>query len=78
MDILLGDELELKRQSGEISRLQGFLDYQIEGDATQFLFNWQRHLVLRTELHDFKFFKQEIDVQLDLKVDIHSKKLSSR
>jgi hypothetical protein len=72
MDVLLGDELELKRQTGEIDRLDDFLKYQINGDATQFLFNWSRHQQLRTELHDFKFFKDDLDVHLDLKVNAKS------
>lgn len=68
MDVLLGDELDLKRQTGEITRLQDFLDYQINGDATQFLFNWHKHQSLLTELHDYRFFRHDLDVQLDLKV----------
>ncbi|KAJ3087204.1 hypothetical protein HK102_011592, partial [Quaeritorhiza haematococci] len=67
MDILLGDELELKRQIGEIERLDEFLKYQQMGDATQFLFCWARHQQLRSELHDFAHFRNEIDVQLDVK-----------
>lgn len=68
MDVLLGDELELERQSQEIERLDRFLEYQISGNAQQFLFNWQKHQSVRSEMHDFKFFRHDIDVQLDLKV----------
>lgn len=68
MDILLGDELELRRQLGEADRLEDFLRYQKSGDPTQFLFNWARHQKIRTELHDFRFFRDEIDVNLDVKV----------
>ena len=68
MDVLLGDELELSRQTGEIERLEQFLEYQINGDATNMLFNWSKHQTLLSELHDFKHFKNDLDVQLDLKV----------
>ncbi|KAJ1548647.1 hypothetical protein HK405_001325 [Cladochytrium tenue] len=67
LDTLLGDEVELKRQLAEIEFLEAFLRYQQNGDATQFLFNWVRHQHFRTELHDFRFFRKEIDVDLDVK-----------
>ncbi|KNC97606.1 uncharacterized protein SPPG_07075 [Spizellomyces punctatus DAOM BR117] len=66
--VLLGDELELARQLAEIDRLEDFLKYQQEGDATTFLFNWSKHQQCRANLHDFRFFRNEIDVQLDAKV----------
>ena len=66
---LLGDELELKRQQGEINMLDTFLEYQrTGGDACNMLFNWSKHQQIRQELHEFQHFKNEIDVQLDLKV----------
>ncbi|KAI9139074.1 hypothetical protein BKA69DRAFT_697645 [Paraphysoderma sedebokerense] len=68
LDVLLGDELELKRQLGEINRLEEFLKYQQTGDATHFLFSWARHQQLRQELHEFRFFRDVIDVHLDIKV----------
>jgi hypothetical protein len=68
MTVLLGDELELVRQYSEIERVENFLKYQREGDATSYLFNWSRHQMLREELHDFQFFRNEIDVQLDARV----------
>ncbi|KAI9203809.1 uncharacterized protein BJ171DRAFT_622590 [Polychytrium aggregatum] len=68
LNVLLGDEVELKRQFGEIAMLEEFLKYQQSGEATQFLFSWVRHQQLRSELHDFKFFREDIDVALDLKV----------
>jgi hypothetical protein len=68
LNILMGDELELKRQLGEMTRLQDFLKYQEEGDATTYLFNWSRHEMFREQLRDFKFFRNAIDVQLDAKV----------
>ena len=68
LNILMGDELELKRQLGEMTRLQDFLKYQEEGDATTYLFNWSRHEMFRERLRDFKFFRNAIDVQLDAKV----------
>lgn len=68
LDTLLGDEVELKRQLSEIEFLEEFLRYQQSGDATQFLFNWARHQQYRAELHDFKFFRNDIDVELDVKV----------
>ena len=68
MNILLGDKLELNRQLSEIERLEAFLAYQQQGDATSYLFNWSRHQMFKAELHDFKYFKRDIDVQLDAKV----------
>ncbi|KAI9355993.1 hypothetical protein DFJ73DRAFT_641345 [Zopfochytrium polystomum] len=68
LDTLLGDEVELKRQLAEIEFLEEFLRYQQSGDASQFLFNWVRHQQYRAELHDFRFFRNEIDVDLDIKV----------
>ncbi|KAI9341381.1 hypothetical protein BDR26DRAFT_860336 [Obelidium mucronatum] len=68
MTVLQGDEFELKRQLGEIDHLEEYLKYQQQGDATQFLFSWSRHSAYRSELHDFKFFKNTIDVELDVKV----------
>ncbi|KAJ1340406.1 hypothetical protein BSLG_004999 [Batrachochytrium salamandrivorans] len=67
LTILLGDELELRRQIGEIDRLEEFLKYQQFGDATTYLFSWSRHQNFRAALHDFKYFQNEIDVQLDAK-----------
>ncbi|KAJ3371559.1 hypothetical protein GGF31_003168 [Allomyces arbusculus] len=67
IDVLASDECELRRQAGEIARLEQFLTYQQSGDATHFLFSWARHQQLRQELHDFKFFRDSIDVQLDIK-----------
>jgi hypothetical protein len=68
MDILLGDQLELKRQVSELDRLDSFVSYQIKGDPTQLLFSWSRQARLRAELHDFLFFRGELDVLLDVKV----------
>jgi hypothetical protein len=56
----------------EIDKLEEYLKYQQQGDATQFLFNWSRHQQYRANLHDFKFFRNEIDVELDVKVTIHT------
>jgi hypothetical protein len=52
----------------EIDRLEEFLKYQQQGDATTYLFNWSRHQQVRAELHDFRFFRSNIDVQLDAKI----------
>jgi hypothetical protein len=68
MNVLVGDESELKRQLGEMDRLDNFLKYLRSGDATTYLFNWSRHQMYRSELHDFSFFKRDIDVQLDAKL----------
>ncbi|KAL7751207.1 hypothetical protein RI367_003413 [Sorochytrium milnesiophthora] len=53
--------------TAEIDRLEEFLRYQQEGDATHFLFSWARHQQLRAQLHDFKFFRDKIDVTCDIK-----------
>ncbi|KAJ3140083.1 hypothetical protein HK100_010581 [Physocladia obscura] len=68
LNVLHGDEIELKRQQGEIDHLEEYLKYQQQGDATQFLFSWSRHSAYRAELHDFKFFRNSIDVELDVRV----------
>ena len=68
LTVLLGDELELRRQEEEIDSLQSYLAYQQQGDATTYLFNWSRHQHFRTTLHDFRHFRNTIDVQLDAKV----------
>ncbi|KAJ3038902.1 hypothetical protein HDV00_012824 [Rhizophlyctis rosea] len=68
LNTLHGDELELHRQLTEIDRLESFLRYQQQGDATLFLFNWARHQQYRAELHDFGHFRDVIDVQLDARI----------
>ncbi|KAJ3047942.1 hypothetical protein HK097_011026 [Rhizophlyctis rosea] len=65
---LEGDRLELLRHLGEINRLEEFLKYQKDGDATGFLFNWSRHVVYRSELRDFGGWKRGIDVELDARI----------
>lgn len=68
MDILLGDQLELKRQQSELDRLDSFVEYQMSGDPTQLLFGWSRQSRMRALLHDFAFFRETVDVGLDVKV----------
>jgi len=68
LNVLLGDELELRRQLGEIKNAENFLEYQQEGDATHFLFSWSRHQKMLDELHNFKFFRNRVDVSLDTRV----------
>ncbi|KAI8924102.1 hypothetical protein BC831DRAFT_467143 [Entophlyctis helioformis] len=68
LTILLGDEVELKRQLTDIQRLEEFLKYQQTGDATTYLFNWSRHQAARSAMHDFRYFRADIDVQLDAKI----------
>jgi hypothetical protein len=65
--ILLGDELELQRQLEELNRFDRFLEYIQSGDATHFLFSWARHQQLRQDLHEFRHFREAIDVHLDVK-----------
>ncbi|ORZ32805.1 hypothetical protein BCR44DRAFT_1515132 [Catenaria anguillulae PL171] len=66
-NVLASDECELQRQKDEIERLEKFLTYQQEGDATQFLFGWARHQQLRQELREFRWFRESIDVHMDIK-----------
>lgn len=68
MDILLGDQLELKRQVSELDRLDSFVSYQISGEPTNLLFSWSRQTRTRAALRDFAFFRGELDVLLDVKV----------
>ncbi|KAJ3275218.1 hypothetical protein HDV01_000943 [Terramyces sp. JEL0728] len=67
--VLLGDEIELNRQLGEINRLEDFLKYQQAGNAMQCVYTWHLHQNLREQQSDFKFFKSDIDVQLDAKIN---------
>jgi ribosomal protein L37AE/L43A len=69
LTVLVGDENELRRQIGEMEKLEEFLKYQQEGDSMQCVYMWHLHQMYREKLSDFKFFRQEIDVQLDAKVD---------
>lgn len=67
--VLMSDEMELKREDQEIDSLEKFLEYQQTGcDMYHLLFNWSKHQQLRQELHEFKHFRDSIDVFLDLKV----------
>jgi hypothetical protein len=69
LTVLVGDEHELRRQLGEMEKLEEFLKYQQEGDSMQCVYTWHLHQMYREKLSDFKFFRQDIDVQLDAKVD---------
>jgi hypothetical protein len=69
LTVLVGDEHELRRQLGEMEKLEEFLSYQQEGDSMQCVYTWHVHQMYREKLSDFRFFRQDIDVQLDAKVD---------
>lgn len=68
LTVLMGDEQELRRQLGDVDRLEDFLKYQQEGDSMNCVSTWHLHQMCREKLCDFEFFRQEIDVQLDAKV----------
>eukprot|EP00158_Paraphelidium_tribonemae_P007130 Partr_v1_DN28122_c2_g1_i2_m56168 putative B-box zinc finger family protein len=69
-NILLGDELELSRQRDELQQLEQFLEYQRTAvDMYHLLFNWSIHEAMRQNLREFSFFRDNIDVALDLKID---------
>jgi hypothetical protein len=69
MTVLKSDEIELKRQDLEMTTLEKFLEYQQSGsNIYHLLFNWGKHQQLRQDLHEFRFFRDVIDVQLDLKI----------
>ena len=68
MTVLVGDEHELRRQNGEIDRLEEFLKYQQDGDPLACVATWHLHQMYREKLCDFQFFRPEIDAQLDVKV----------
>ncbi|KAI8906868.1 hypothetical protein EDD86DRAFT_248451 [Gorgonomyces haynaldii] len=76
LTVLLGDELELRRQMAEMDRLEEFLKYQEQGDATTYLFNWSRHQNVREQLHDFAHFRNTIDITgtLSVTVDVEQPK----
>ena len=68
--ILIGDELELHRQQDELKQLESFLEYQRTAvDMYHLLFNWSTHQAMRQSLREFAFFRENIDVALDLKID---------
>lgn len=70
LNILKGDMIELYREAGEISQLEGFLQYQASGgNATQFILDWASHQRLRGELHAFPYFREAIDVHPDIKIN---------
>ena len=68
MTVLVGDEHELRRQAAEIDYLEGFLKYLKEGESMECVSTWHLHQQFREKLCDFKFFRQEIDAQLDAKI----------
>lgn len=70
LTVLVGDEHELKRQDSDIQKLEEFLKYQLNGDSMQCVYTWHLHQILREQHIDFKFFRQEIDVHLDAKVQL--------
>eukprot|EP00753_Platysulcus_tardus_P020567 PLAT8228.1.p1 GENE.PLAT8228.1~~PLAT8228.1.p1 ORF type:complete len:1035 (+),score=520.69 PLAT8228.1:50-3154(+) len=52
MSILLGEELELRRQLEQIGWVENFLQYQQDTlPPVEFLAAWSRHTALRSELH---------------------------
>ncbi|KXS19890.1 hypothetical protein M427DRAFT_504927 [Gonapodya prolifera JEL478] len=67
LDTLRGDELELRRQIAEIDRLDDFVGYQ-KKQPTQFLLSYSQLQQQKSELHDFRYFREKIDVQCDTKV----------
>lgn len=69
LTVLVGDEHELRREVGEIDRLERFLEYQQDGDSMNCVSTWHLHQMSREKLCDFRFFRQEIDVQLDAKIN---------
>lgn len=69
MLILLSDEVELGRQQQEIRLVEEFLDYQqTAADAYPLLLNWHKHQQVQQELREFRSFRENIDVELDLAV----------
>ncbi|KNC46156.1 uncharacterized protein AMSG_00274 [Thecamonas trahens ATCC 50062] len=69
--LLLGDELEMRRQLGELEHMDAFLTYQRSVlKPTNFLEAWNKHLLLRAEIHDTapESLRPLSDVQADLQV----------
>ncbi|KAJ3342269.1 ornithine aminotransferase [Gonapodya sp. JEL0774] len=64
---LHGDELELRRQLHEMDQLDEFVAYQ-KKQPTQFLLSYSQLQQKRSELHDFRHFRDVIDVKCDVKV----------
>ena len=69
MTILLGDEQELRRQAKEIDYLDTFLQYQQEGDSMECVYTWHVHQHYQEKLADFEFFRKNIDVLVDAKIE---------
>ena len=69
MGILLGDELELRRQLEQMDWMEGFLRMQQRAlSPVDFLNSWNRHTQMRGEVHAFNHFRAQVEVQPDLKV----------
>ena len=65
----MGDEQELRRQAKEIEYLDTFLRYQQEGDSMECVYTWHIHQFYQEKLADFEFFRKNIDVLVDAKIE---------
>ena len=69
LTVLLGDEQELRRQAKEIEYLDTFLQYQQQGDSMECVYTWHVHQMYQEKLADFQFFRKNIDVLVDAKIE---------
>jgi hypothetical protein len=69
MAILLGEEIELRRQLEQMEWLETFLKIQqVTLSPTEFLYAWNRHMKIRGDLHSFENLQMHVDVKPDLMV----------
>eukprot|EP00742_Colponemidia_sp_Colp-10_P004319 GILJ01004608.1.p1 GENE.GILJ01004608.1~~GILJ01004608.1.p1 ORF type:complete len:562 (-),score=83.28 GILJ01004608.1:168-1853(-) len=70
MSVLLGEELELRRQLEQIEWLESFLRFQQQAlPPVDFLTSWSRHCQLRSELHNLNTIRTEINVFPDIRLE---------
>eukprot|EP01112_Ceratiomyxa_fruticulosa_P001217 TRINITY_DN1121_c0_g2_i1.p1 TRINITY_DN1121_c0_g2~~TRINITY_DN1121_c0_g2_i1.p1 ORF type:complete len:764 (-),score=147.66 TRINITY_DN1121_c0_g2_i1:176-2467(-) len=67
--VLLGEELELRRQLEQMDWLEGFLRLNRQMlPPTQFLSSWNRHSQLRSDMHGFAHARAQLDVYPDIRL----------
>lgn len=70
MNLLIADQLELKRQFEQIQWLEAFLRYQQEVlQPASYLHSWSKHIITRTEILNNAILPVLTDVQPDIRVD---------
>jgi hypothetical protein len=75
LGVLLGEEVELRRQLEQMEWLENFLRLEKSIlSPTEFLHAWNRHSKVRSELYQLEHIYSPVDVKADLQV---SKRIKS-